>query len=283
MTLPIGIHPGVDFEEYLNLPYVSTSYLKKLDKCPALAKIEEDDDTAAKKQGRMIHTLTLEGIDSFNKQYLILPSDFPSRPTSREVNAKSPRPEVIEAESRWQALEQVGKVLISAAEFKELQAISAAVNSHPFAGKLLAEGVSEQTCIFDHKIGNTTIRCKCRPDKTPSPEYKVLVDLKSTANADKRAFRYDCFKFGYFIQAAFYVDGYNLSVGADDAIEDFVFIAVEKKPPYRTEVYVVPYHRLDWGRTEYLRLLRTEAECRVNNFWPHYTNPGADELSTEYE
>jgi hypothetical protein len=59
----------------------------------------------------------------------------------------------------------------------------------------------------------------------------------------------------------------------------FAFIAVEKEPPYRVEVYTLDIDFVQYGWLEFHRLLQIEKECREKNFWPHYVNAGAEELT----
>jgi len=54
---------------------------------------------------------------------------------------------------------------------------------------------------------------------------------------------------------------------------------VEKKEPYRVEVYTLDVEFVDYGFKEFKRLLYLEKQCRDNNFWPHYVNAGAETLT----
>jgi exodeoxyribonuclease VIII len=69
-------------------------------------------------------------------------------------------------------------------------------------------------------------------------------------------------KYRYHVQAAFYSQGINA--------EQFLFIAVEKKPPYCVAVYVTPPELIERGLTEAAEDLRLIATCRAENRWPGY-------------
>lgn len=275
-----GIYQGMPAAQYHALPYVSNSYLKRLAKCPANAKVVDQEETRALLFGRGAHVMTLEGDNAFNSEFIILPEDAPKKPSDRQRFAKKPSPETVYACDWWDNFTRNanGKTTLSREDYDTLRGVRDSVRSHPFAKLLLAEGVSETTVIFDLAMNGQTVRCKCRPDRTPSPEMATLLDLKTTEDASYDAFLRSCFKFGYITQAAFYIDGYNAVRGDLPEMDAFAFIAVEKKAPYRCEVYTVDRDFLKWGQMEYQRLLKIETECRAQGSWPAYQNAGADDL-----
>lgn len=276
-----GIYHGIPAKEYHTLPFASNSYLKRLAKCPANAKVEQEDDTKALILGRGAHLITLEGEAAYREEFCILPEDAPRKPTSRQIEAKKPSIETLYACDWWQqfSLMANGKQTISAEDHATLVGVSQAVHAHPFASKLLAQGVSETTVIFDREVCGETIRCKCRPDRTPAVQMRTLIDLKTCEDASYDGFLRSCLKWGYVTQAAFYLDGYNSQrPDGDEEMDTFCFIAAEKKPPYRVEVYTLDADFVAWGRGEYMRLLAIERQCRNAGSWPAYQNAGADEL-----
>lgn len=275
-----GIYHGVSAADYHALPFVSNSYLKRLAKCPANAKVEDREETKALILGRAAHVMTLEGDDAFHSESVILPEEAPKRPADRQRFAKKPSPETLYAVEWWDIFERgaAGKTILTMDDYQTLAGMRDSVRSHPFAKLLLAEGVSETTVIFDLEVNGQKLRCKCRPDRTPAVQMATLLDLKTTEDAGYDAFIRSCIKFGYITQAAFYIDGYNAVRGDAPEMDAFAFIAVEKKPPYRCEVYTVDMDFLIWGRGEYQRLLSEEARCRALGAWPNYQNAGAQDL-----
>lgn len=288
-----GIYQNIPFADYNAMPYVRNSYLKKLTKgCPAAVKVE-DEEKDHLTLGRAIHALVLEGQQAFQKDFIVSPQDAPGKPTAAMLNAKKPSAESIYKIEWWSQFERMsaGKSIITYDDFVSIQEINSAVRNHPFARTLLADGLSEQTAIFDAPINGEMIRCKVRPDRTPSSKTACLIDLKSTVDAGYDAFLRACYRFGYFQQAAFYIDGYNeaLRVMVEEhgwsredhpEIDAFVFIAVEKAAPFRVEVYTLMGDNslLIRGREDYINGLRIEQECRKNNFYPNYRDAGAQEL-----
>jgi len=70
----------------------------------------------------------------------------------------------------------------------------------------------------------------------------IVLDIKTTESAAARDFAGSAAKFAYFHQAAFYRRLVEQQIGVMD---DFVIIAVEKKAPYLTAVYRLPFHAIE--------------------------------------
>lgn len=253
-----GIYPSVAFKDYLAIKAVSNSYLGKLDKCPAAALIEKGD-TPALILGRAAHKLILEGTDAFLNEYIKAPK------VDKRTTA---------GKAEWAAFQEKNSVFgnvtpLDGEDFDQVFEMYLAVKEHPWASKLLAENVSEQTVIWEDK--GTGLLCKSRPDSVPDEGKMALIDLKTTADASETAFTRSIIKYGYARQAAMYLDGYNAAAGSK--ADAFIFVAVETEPPHRTEVYLLDDDFIAWGREEYKRLLAIEKKCRTEKDYPHYATP----------
>lgn len=260
--LSTGIYSDIPHDVYHSMrDYVSNSYLSRLDKCPAAAKVPQED-TPAMLLGRAVHCYVLEGAEEFDKHFCVAPA----------VNKRTNGGKAAWAEF---CAANPGKDVITADEYQMLIAMREAVYQHPFARMVLAEGLSEQTVIWADST--TGIKCQCRPDRIPSNGVGVLVDLKTTGDAGERGFTHSVVNYGYARQSAFYLDGYNAATGAD--ADAFIFIAVEKIPPYRVETYLLDPEFIRFGRYDYQRLLNIELQCREQGAYP---NRQTDELITLY-
>jgi len=265
--LPPGIYSGVPASDYhgeLLKDYISKSYLKRLDKCPAAAKVPQED-TPAMAFGRASHVLLLEGESAFFQECAVLPSGI-----NRRTNAGKEEIAAFEAAN-------AGKTLVTADDYLKITEMRKALMKHPFAPKLLAEGVSEQTVIWQD--AGTGLLCKCRPDRIPSGNKGVLVDLKTCSCAGEYEFGRDVVKYGYDLQAAYYLGGIQAATGTK--FDAFCFIAIEKEAPYRTETYILDAEFIARGWSEYRRLMNIEAECRAKGVWPNYK--GVGNLATLYK
>ena len=112
----------------------------------------------------------------------------------------------------------------------------------------------------------TGIVCRARYDILSDDGY-IIGDLKSTQSAEDRAFSNSIYKFGYYIQASFYLWGARV-LGVPSDI--FAILAVEKKPPYECQVFEVHGEVIEAGEKEMRPLLRRYAECLEKNEWPGY-------------
>jgi hypothetical protein len=143
------------------------------------------------------------------------------------------------------------------------------VLAHAGAARLLKDGLAEQTIIWRHESG---IECKCRPDFLAE---EVIVEVKTTCDASAGAFSRSIASLGYDLQAAFYLAGCRI---ADNKARKFVFIAVEKDPPYATAVYQASDELVENGRRKYLAALELLKWCKEHDQWPAYQPSGEIEL-----
>nr|DAD96050.1 MAG TPA: Exodeoxyribonuclease 8 [Myoviridae sp. ctpjm1]DAS09538.1 MAG TPA: Exodeoxyribonuclease 8 [Bacteriophage sp.] len=79
------------------------------------------------------------------------------------------------------------------------------------------------------------------------------------------AFAKTCANYRYHVQDAFYSEGYYRAAGHWPA--GFVFIAVEKKPPYSVGVYTLDDTAKACGRELWQRELRSLKHARETNAW----------------
>ena len=262
---------NISFSEYLKIPAVSNSYLGRLDKCPAAAKIEQPD-TPSMAFGRAVHALALEGIEAFQARFQRGPDCGKKNKEDRATWADA----IIRAEN-------TGRQLLDNEDYDRVFACAAAVKAHPVAAKLLSGGVREQTLLWaDYETG---LPCKARPDIVPDEKTSTLIDLKTTSDASAKGFLRSILKYGYARQAAFYLDGLNWTCGGAVKVsgrgkyDHFIFIAVETTPPHMAACYLLDDLFLGYGRSEYKRLLTLETECRAKAAYPAYQNDELEVLS----
>lgn len=134
---------------------------------------------------------------------------------------------------------------------------------NPRAAKLLTGGKEITALWTDHETG---VECKGRMDA--AYDTSILIDLKTTQDASFRGFVRSIVTYDYFVQAAYYMDGYEIASGIRP--EGFVFIAQEKEPPYAVALYEPDLDALINGRRVYRRRLDRYAECLKTDIWPAY-------------
>lgn len=238
--------------EYHAHPAVSKSDLDLVNRSPMHyrhVKENPQEQTAAMLFGSVVHKLVLEP-ETFSSEYAVAPR------SDRRTK---------EGKARWQ--EFLGsindEILISEELFSEASAVAEAVRNDPIADKLLTKGKAEQSYFWTNTT--TGVECKCRPDYLRADG--IAVDLKTTQNAAPDEFVRSAYNYRYHVQAWWYLHGLK-QCGID--AHDFIFIAVEKNPPYAVCVYAADDLMLELGEREALRNLRTYAECVDTGIWYGY-------------
>lgn len=113
---------------------------------------------------------------------------------------------------------------------------------------------------------DTDVLCKSKIDAITNDN--ILVDLKTTTDCRYQSFKSSCYKYGYYRQSAFYLDG--------SKTDDFIFIVQEKSSPYDVALYEVSGQAIQQGRNEYKELLKSfkdyfvEEELNVEQSYKHY-------------
>lgn len=240
--------------EYHSDPSVSKSHLDMVAKSPRHYWHRYLDpnrvipeSTPAMIVGSAVHTRVLEP-HRYDLEYVVAPT------FDRRTKAGK------EAWEEFQA--EAGRKTVLTAEQDQLAAaVAKAVQEHPAAALLLSKpGLVEQTYRW---VDDTTgERCKCRPD-WHSECRRLLVDLKTTEDASPAGFARSIHKYRYHVQANWYQRPFPEA-------EQFVFIAVEKSPPFLVGVYVATPEMVAAGGRVADRDLLTLAECRQNGEWPGY-------------
>lgn len=234
---------------------ISKSGLDLINKCPAKyfekylnPNAEPEKRTEALIEGNAFHVLSLEP-EIFPHHFVVKP-DF-------KGHGSVARREAFEAENK-------DKEIISMDTWVKISRMRNSLISHPVAKELLSLGLAEQTVLWTDEL--TGAPCKSRHDWFNIP-HKFIVDLKSTEDASDAEFARSAFKYRYHVQAAFYLDG-AIANGMDP--KGFVFIAVEKKPPFLVNVFYADDDFIEAGRQQYLQDLETYARCVSTGRWPGY-------------
>lgn len=232
------------------------SRLKLLEKSPTHYRTGFGDETATFRLGTAAHMALLEP-ERFATEYVVYPGK-------------------VRRGKEWEKFEtealRSGKAVLSRKEHATAVATRDAVRGHERAVSYLRDGEPERTLVWDVVAGELRFKCKGRADYIGP---RAIVDFKSTNDASPEGFGWSVRDYGYLGQAAWYSDGLWLATGAR---LPFVFIAVEKKPPFMVGVYRVTDEQLEEGRELYLSLLGKLDYCTKNNWWSGYTESAESDL-----
>ena len=149
-----------------------------------------------------------------------------------------------DGKAEWEAAQRraslSGARIITRPLVQQATAMAQAVRENPAAANLL-NTLTEREITIIGEIGGRAAKAKVDGIVRLAGACIVL-DVKTTDSAAPRDFAASAAKFGYYHQAAFYRRLVEQNVGVMD---DFVILAVEKKPPYLTAVYRLPFHAIE--------------------------------------
>lgn len=171
--------------------------------------------------------------------------------------------------------EHAGKIILDPDDYAICLAIRDAVYQHPVAAGLLrAPGKAEQSFYaIDPETGELI---KCRPDYLHD-SGELIVDLKTTKDASPAGFGRSAANLRYPVQTAWYNGVLDTLYGEHP--ETWVFLAVEKEPPYAIGLYYVEPEDIERARIAARRDLLTIAHHKRTGEWPDWgLNPMPLEL-----
>lgn len=243
-------------EFYHAQPGISASGLKLMKKSPAHYNERETGQTDAMHFGELYHTFILEQ-DRFFKEYQIVNPEL--RPDQGHGMTAKANIAWLQSFSNPVPIETL----------KQLQAMKDVLFAHPYAKSLLTGGEFESSYYCDMDIGaNERIQVRFRPDHVKHNK-RIIVDLKTAADASEDGFKKGAANFDYHIQAALYADLMELITGETLGYE-FFFVAQEKIPPYAFNIFEASPQFRSVGRYEYELLLMLYAYCTETDNWPGY-------------
>lgn len=172
------------------------------------------------------------------------------------------------------AAEAEGKIALTSKEWAQVVAMRDAVMAHPLAKAALDGGTPEESVFWSHESGTAL---KCRPDMLHRGGKlgNLIVDLKTVQSADQADFAKSAANFGYHIQQAHYQSGLKAATGEDF---DFIFVLIEKSPPYLPAVVQLDAEDVARGAELAERSIRIYNECSKSGRWPGYESTTPIEL-----
>lgn len=240
--------------EYRAHPAISRSELWWIHESPQKFRYFKDhpeEPTPALLFGQVFHKLALEP-ETFAAEYVVAPE------VNRRTNA---------GKMAWADFleENADKAIIPVEMYAQAKEMCAALAAEPFAPKLL-NGPREVPFFWrDERTGE---ECKCRVDcLNTSYSQPIVVDVKSAMDASTEAFTRDAIKYGYDFQAAMYSEGVSRQIGQRPL---FVFIVVEKNPPYAVNILQADELLLRRGDNLFREYIGIYHDCKLTGKWYGY-------------
>jgi hypothetical protein len=261
--------PGIQSmssEQYHAADGVSRSMLEWLapPKTPAhfkakwVDKLIPDEETPALRMGSLVHRCVLEP-ETMTEAFHLKPDGL--KFSTKEGKA-------------WQDAHE-DKPILSADEAAKVHGIRDSVWAHPMASRILKHSEFERSAFAE----DNGLLLKARFDALPK-SGNLVADLKTCDDASEEACCKAVSKYAYYKQAAFYLRVANL-LGLDRAA--FVFIFVEKTPPYLVAVRQLDDIVLEAGTMMINRDLQVLRTCRESNRWPGYGDTVLGVALPDYE
>jgi hypothetical protein len=239
-------------DEYHTQPALSFSGAKKLlhPFCPAIFRHTQDNPQPHKREFDLGHAAHKVVLGEGSELYVIDADSY------RTKKAQTERDEAYER----------GDIPVLPVEFDQVQAMAARVREHPIAGPLFGgPGLAEQSLFWTDPA--TGVPCRARLDWL---SYQVG-DYKTSTSAEPGHISKKVDEFGYYLQAAWYLDGaIHLDLVAEDA--EFWFVFQDKNPPYLVTVVDLSPDDLQIGRERNRLAREIYRDCLEAGVWPGYSN-----------
>ena len=210
-----GLYPDLDEGVYRADPALAQSDLKRfmenrrafmLDRENAGPR--DDSDSAAKRQGRLFHLATL--------QPEIFYTDYGPLPRGWSLDERHERIR------NWR-ISNPGREPVREHEWTQAVAMSNGIRKHHHICEMIETGRKELSLFWTDPV--TGLDCKGRIDLYNEATRTVL-DLKGVdVGATLDEFLISCFKWRYFVQAAYYLDGLR---ALGKPVDHFIFLAYER-------------------------------------------------------
>lgn len=233
---------------------ISKSRLSKMAVCPAYFKWCEENPQEPTEDlifGQAFHKVILEPND-FDKEFIVAP------PFDRRTKAGK---EAYEA-----FIATVGdRQVITQEQYETILQMKEAVLSNKYAVALL-QGEHEKSMYAIDELTGENI--KTRPDNYRMVgDRLVITDLKSCRSALTEDFMRDVIKYLYDLQAFMYCNNASKLLNIPMEKIDFVFIPIEKKPPYLINILQADQFVLERGEALFREYVGTLKECKETGEW----------------
>ena len=243
---------------YHSSPELSRSVASDLvTKCPAKVKHDLDHPTPSDAphfvMGGCTHTATLEPWK--------LEDEYAAKPDL--IDGNGPRTNAYKASLQAMQDQAPDKRWLPRSDYNTCLEMAESARENPVMKEFLSdpESIIEGTGLFLHHKAE----CKVRPDLFN--EGAGVLDLKTTQSASEREFSRSVIKFNYHFQAYWYLHGLRL-MGYDP--KQFLFVCVEKAPPYLTAVYTLSTSDVARQASRMEEACRLWVKCNKTGEWPGY-------------
>lgn len=241
-------------QEYRSHPAISRSELFKIKESPEKFRYHKDNPeppTPSLIFGQLFHAMALQP-ETVWEQFAASPNVDRRTKAGKEAYVEFER-------------QSENKTVVTADMVELATEMCKALYANEAVRKLL-DGEKEKEFFWVDEL--TGEECKCRADVVSTiGNLNIIVDLKSAENASTEAFTKDAVKYGYDFQSAMYKTGVERNTGKTYI---FVFIVVEKKPPYAVNILQADDLFVRRGYDMFRELIGIYHDCKQTGNWYGY-------------
>lgn len=252
MKKGIVIESNKDYHS--DLTAISKSRLAKMSVCPQYFKWCEDNPQEPSEDlivGSAFHKLVLE-TETFGAEFVVMP----------EINRRTKEGKELYEQF---LIASNGRDVLTQEQYQMICGMRDSVLSNKYAVALL-KGYHEHSFYTEDELTNEKI--KVRPDCYRSVQDRIVItDLKSCRSATTESFMKDVLKFSYDLQSYMYTSTVAKVLNVPKENVDFIFIAVEKKPPYMVNILQADQFVLERGEALFREYIGNYHECKETNNW----------------
>lgn len=263
LKFPINELVRCSIEEYHAAPGISSSGLCEILRSPAHYQenyiLNKKPPSDAMRFGTLMHFALFEP-ELFRKHSVVQPK-FDKRTTVGKTE-----------HAKWARDLKPDSIIVTEKDRVMLIGMMASIQKNPKAMKIFNRGHKEYSFwwIEIDKLGNK-ILCKFRPDLIT--EVGEILDLKTAEDARPKAFKRSVKKYHYDLRAAWYLRGSKVLreiLKLQYLGKLFMFLPVEKTPPYANKIYHAGQHMIEGGERKLQAALELYRTCSRTNVWPSY-------------
>lgn len=158
------------------------------------------------------------------------------------------------------------KIVLTKSDYDKLGFMRDSVWSVPHIAEML--GANDQGTEISAFAEIEGVLCKVRVDRVIP---RVILDLKTTIDASPEGFNKSVVNYKYYIQSYLYRRIWAVAAG-ERRLRDFVFICVEKEPPYAAASFRLDAIYGGIAAAHFQVALKLFKWCHENDKWPGYDN-----------
>lgn len=229
--------------------------------------------TKAMQFGDLVDCLFLTP-DRFAKAFVISPETYPVEPTKKDPRTEKPWTYQATFCKEWrEEQEATGFTAVDPDDASAAHSAIAALRKDQIVCDLWQASQKQVQAIVEwHDAGTgIVVPFKVLIDLLPAPESKfgrMIVDYKTTSDAEPDHWQKHVASQGYAYQAAVYLDALNAALGTDYSL--FANIVQESSAPYEVARRSLSLEYIENGRRDYRRHLALYCRSLRDKVWPGY-------------